>query len=62
MNDLIDTKEAAKLTGYTVNTLNFYRNAKRGPSYLKGTNNKVFYDRKTVLDWMAKQGYTEVKV
>lgn len=52
---LLDTKEAAILTGLSVHTLIKYRKEGIGPPYFKVNNFLVRYKHDEVVAWMEKQ-------
>ena len=63
MNDLIKERDVAKITGLSTGTLRIYRCVGKGPSFLRSNNNRVFYDREVVMEWLRnEQRLNEVNV
>lgn len=52
MEDLLDTKQAAKFVGLSESTLNQYRVSGRGPRFIRlGGSRLVRYDRRELETW-----------
>ena len=47
---ILNGRDAAKLSGLALNTLNTYRSLKRGPTYYR-VGRRVYYSRTDLTDW-----------
>ena len=60
LDDLLTTKEAAKLLGLQFNTLEIYRHQGKGPPFLKlgdETSSAVRYQRSVLSAWLAQRAF-----
>ncbi|MFA6396303.1 MAG: helix-turn-helix domain-containing protein [Sulfurimonas sp.] len=57
-DSMLDEKEVAELSGYSVNTLRTWRSRNREPEFIRieGGNGKtaIRYDKEVILKWMEK--------
>lgn len=60
LDDLLATKEAAKLLGIKTNTLEIYRHQGKGPPFLKlgsAQGSAVRYQRSVLAAWLAPRAF-----
>lgn len=60
LDDLLTTKEAARLLGVKFNTLEIYRHQGKGPPFLKLGNEHgaaVRYQRSVLAAWLAQRAF-----
>lgn len=55
LDEAITTREASELLSIPVATLTTWRSRRKGPAYLKLAGKTVRYQRRTLLNWMARQ-------
>lgn len=55
VDDLISTKDAAKLMGFTAGHLRNMRNFGGGPESIKISYNCVMYEKDAVVEWVAQR-------